>query len=817
MANSLKVDLIADPGRSFDTVDKFERRIVGTETELTRLGKSGNAAGRELATGLGIPLGPTAALLAGVGLLTVGVNKAMDAARLGADANRVLSASAIEAGFSYDLATEKAQKFADQTGLTGTQSKQTFASIIQVAKVAGQTEDLDNIQRRFADLAAARGVAAQDLSTLAQQILSGQDEALNRLGLADPSKLAAEWAAAHGTTVEAMSQTEQVASRLDAVMRKGAMFDGSAEARLASVSGQMTLTEQSMGNLATGVGEAIFANLEFRDLLGEINRALGSIAISSDDVRRKLRQGLSPEMIAKGLVDENSTWDNIKGAMTAPFAGLNVGLAAAQDNLFGNTGQYEAAITAQNMALDPAQRRLAVLKDQIENQKLLMALEDKGAADQKRINEEKREADAERIAAQQAFNLTFKTIQTEIGRDENLNTQIAGIKRLRVETEAYGKTGEKAFTESKEKLASLDEQLFKTQKQIEGIIQSTFKDTRTFLDDMLERVNKDNPFVKLFSEADTVMERSRERFRSYGEAFVQQMAAIENKAIEMERISLRIQSSQKVLDLQGEIRKLQFGPTGPSAEDQRRLSIYGAQISAARDIPGLEAQARAVEQAGYGRAPGVINQNALVRKQIEDLLRLRSQFSGETDYGDREARSRINQELISRFESATPQMQAQLIQRGGRGFREEIAGAYRGQAADRQQQIEDEIRRAQASRFDVELAQKKLVDLQRFGGFDNDEMRKQYLAVTGSLGEAELTPELRRGRTSALQEEAKKEAAKEEKAEKDRVKLNEVLDLIKGQLTGKGFKVDQAGAGVLVEVIDKSDRATAKVLGEGFK
>ena len=76
---------------------------------------------------------------------------------------------------------------------------------------------------------------------------------------------------------------------------------------------------------------------------------------------------------------------------------------------------------------------------------------------------------------------------------------------------------------------------------------------------------------------------------------------------------------------------------------------------------------------------------------------------------------------------------------------------------------------------------------------------------------------LRRSRQDALVEEARKEAVKEKEAEEQRKKLGGLLDKIEKLITDKGFKIDQDGAGVLVEVVDKSDRATTQVLGEGFK
>lgn len=817
-------DLAADALKAESAMKRLQKEELRLQIQSAsrRPGSPGGGAGQPgsgsdvaggIAGSLGIPLSGGLAAAAGTALFVNGVNQAIDKAREGADANRLLTASATEAGFSYDLAGEKAANFAAQTGLSGTQAKQTFSSLLQVANVARATEDIDSIQKRFADLAAARGVAAQDLSTLAQQILSGQDEALNRMGLADPSKLAANWAAAHGRTVESMTQSEQVASRLDAVMRKGAMFDGSAEERLRSVSGQMELTNQSLSNLTTGIGEGILANMEFRDLLSTINDALRAISTSSDEVRSKLAKGISPKDLANQEADTfgNVAFDVLKDRMTSPAAAF----AAAFDLASGES--LEVTMDRLNEAATGAhQRRRDALESQFNAEKQQIEAQKKAADEQRQVNEQKAKTEAEKIATQQAANERIRSLQVQIGRDDSLTSQIANVRLLKEEVQRFGAAGVLATTDVTQKVAALDEQLFQTNKRMAEIVRSTFKETRSFLDDMQQRVNKDNPFITLFSQADTVMERSRERFRAYGEDFVEQMSAIELKAIEMDKLALRIEQSQKVIGLQSEIRKLQFGPTGTSAEDERRLEIYSKRIAAARDIPGLEAQAQAVELGRLGSQGLMVDQGTILRRQIESILKLQTQFSGTTGYGDREARSRINQELISLFQGAGPQLQAQLIQRGRFGFREEIAGAYRGQAADRTQAIEDELRRAEAGRFEIERAQRELADLRRFGGFGNDEIRKRLLASTGSLSENELTPELRRARGDALQEQVRAEVNKERRAEERQRGVDALLKKIEAIISAKGIKLDQDGAGLLVEIKDESERATTSVTGRAF-
>ena len=192
-------ELNADALRVEDSLKRLEaqeRRLQSFRLGSRGLGGGGRGSGvagdigQGVAGGLGIPLGPGALAAAGTAAFIAGVDKAIDKAREAAEANRVLTSSATEAGVAYTDAAQKAENFAKQTGLSTADAEATYSSLLRIAQQTGQVQNLDKIQRNLADLAASRGIQAKELSTLTQQILSGQDEALNRLGFADPSKLA---------------------------------------------------------------------------------------------------------------------------------------------------------------------------------------------------------------------------------------------------------------------------------------------------------------------------------------------------------------------------------------------------------------------------------------------------------------------------------------------------------------------------------------------------------------------------------------------------------------------------------------------------
>ncbi len=398
------------------------------------------------------------------------------------------------------------------------------------------------------------------------------------------------------------------------------------------------------------------------------------------------------------------------------------------------------------------------------------------------------------------------------------NPQINEQARLAEESANLEKEARrKAEQDERERVRKVEEAARKQQQQLRAVQ----KDAEQFFNSVAAREGANNPFVRIFTEGATVASRMQERFKELGGDVINQMTAIEQKALDVERTAARIQSSQKVIDIQGEIRRLEFGRIGTSAEDDRLLSIQRSQIEAARATPGLLAQADAIERGLVGQAvigkdrsgrdilsdSGLrIETERVGRQQFDELRALKDQFRGDTLYGNREANSLVNRELIGLYHGLDPKTQASIA-RGGAGadVQQQFAAAFREEAAERRRQIDDARKQAGVGRFGVELAEDKLRDLSRYGGFDDDNVRKQYLAVTGALSEKELTPELRRGRILAQQEEAKQEAAKEKMAEEESKERREFFKKITALLTEKGLKVD--GATSTLTLINESDAA----------
>ncbi len=361
------------------------------------------------------------------------------------------------------------------------------------------------------------------------------------------------------------------------------------------------------------------------------------------------------------------------------------------------------------------------------------------------------------------------------------------------------------------------EQEVQQEKRFQEQVREARKDAEGFLNEMAQRADRDNPFVKLFGDAETAAERMQKRFGKLGEDVVAQMTAVELKALEMERTAARIQSSQKVFDIENEIRTLKTGPIGLTAEDDRQRAVQSRELEAARKIPDLLARADALLK---GQGSSDPDRGRVLNEQYDKLVAVSRRYADAAPG----VRAESDAALTNFYERLSPQ-ERQAVAAGRTPAlarsRDEFAAAYRRNAAYEAQQVEDETRRAEVGRFAVDNAQQKLADLRRFGGFDDDNVRKQYLAVTGALGERELTPELRRGRIDALDAEAKKEASKESDAAEFRKEVRATLKRLDAVLSERGLKLDEESADrrnkVEIEVFDRTNQAKVSVLGEEFK
>gem|GEM_PF-6478712 len=700
--------------------------------------------------------------------------EAVRASAAASDANRTLEFTATQAGLAYTRAAELAEDFGKRVGASNTEAARTFADLLRLADRAGRVGDIDLIQRRFADLAAARGLKGAELSTLVGTILSGQDEGLNRLGLPDPSKLYAQYAAQIGKTADALTEMEKAQAALSGVMAKGAEAEGQAEARLRSTAGQLDSASASYENLKTQVGEAITTSIEFRDVLDTISDALGSLVTSHAEARRELALGLkTPEQIAQEEREGygRQAFNAFKGVASAVFSipftiKDDFQLAAGQIS----DEEYNTNLQGTGEAiLNPGQRqyeaRVAQLKELQEEIKR-----------QEQEAQNKASAAAASAAAKEQARL-----QAEAAKEQ-----------ARLQAEAA-----KAAAEAEK-------------KTLEALRQ-TRDEARSFLTDSLIKSDPDNPLLALFVRAQVEIEETRKKFQifgSSGSSFANEMARIREEELKTEIAVARFQAGLTALKQLQEANRLERPFVGLTGPEQRALDVFGARVAAATSGVSGAGQAEALRAGLTSVDPAI-----LAGRQFEALKKLESQISLAGGRGSAAARDALDAQLKALFASLPDALKANVA--SNPTLREAFAGAFSRDADRARREVEDAIERERAGNL-IQQDARELLAAIRGSALTDAQKLKEFLSVTGALSAGELTGDLRRARVDALRESARLEAGKAEEAEARAKKLAAVMEKLDRALSDRGLKLDAESSKVQIEVLDRSDLARVSTLGDGF-
>ena len=689
--------------------------------------------------------------------------EAVRASAAASDANRTLEFTATQAGLAYTRAAELAEDFGKRVGASNTEAARTFADLLRLADRAGRVGDIDLIQRRFADLAAARGLKGAELSTLVGTILSGQDEGLNRLGLPDPSKLYAQYAAQIGKTADALTEMEKAQAALSGVMAKGAEAEGQAEARLRSTAGQLDSASASYENLKTQVGEAITTSIEFRDVLDTISDALGSLVTSHAEARRELALGLkTPEQIAQEEREGygRQAFNAFKGVASAVFS---IPFTIKDD--------------------------FQLAAGQISDEEYNTNLQGTGEAI---LNPGQRQYEA-RVAQ-------LKELQEEIKRQEQ---------------EAQNKASAAAASAAAKEQARLQAEAAKAAAEAEKktleALRQTRDEARSFLTDSLIKSDPDNPLLALFVRAQVEIEETRKKFQifgSSGSSFANEMARIREEELKTEIAVARFQAGLTALKQLQEANRLERPFVGLTGPEQRALDVFGARVAAATSGVSGAGQAEALRAGLTSVDPAI-----LAGRQFEALKKLESQISLAGGRGSAAARDALDAQLKALFASLPDALKANVA--SNPTLREAFAGAFSRDADRARREVEDAIERERAGNL-IQQDARELLAAIRGSALTDAQKLKEFLSVTGALSAGELTGDLRRARVDALRESARLEAGKAEEAEARAKKLAAVMEKLDRALSDRGLKLDAESSKVQIEVLDRSDLARVSTLGDGF-
>jgi hypothetical protein len=549
MASKITVELDIDPG------GRGAAAIKGIKSDLAGFEEGTRSAARGGTDLLSVFSGNVLAdfFQRGTSAATAFAAQAVRAAAEADDANSVLIFSATQAGIAYDTAATQAEAFGKRVGSSNTEAARTYSELIRLAAAAGRSSDVELIGQRFADLAAARGLKGNELSVLAKQIATGtQDEALNKFGLADPSKLYIDFVAnlnavpgAAKRTVESLNEMEKAQARLNPLVDLGAKAQGESEKRLGRTSGELDTASAAYTNLTTQIGEGITQSVQFKEALVLLSEGLGSLVTSHAKARRELALGLkTPKQLAQET--REGTGRQILNAVSgigAFVASPLFTLGDAHDLVSGKINLdefYTRSRGTQEAILNPGQPQYE--------------------ADLESSRQTKRELDEQEVKAQTA------------ARDSAAKAAAAVAASA---ADAQAKATKKAAQEA----------------------ESAYKAALGFIDDIAARSSgTDNPFVKLFTEGETAAERMQERFGALGAKVVDEFTAMERKALDVATATQRIEHNLKAVELESQADAILNTYIGITAEMGRQLGIQQKQFDAATNVYKLRREAVAFER-----------------------------------------------------------------------------------------------------------------------------------------------------------------------------------------------------------------------------
>ncbi|MBA3716263.1 MAG: hypothetical protein H0W76_28050, partial [Pyrinomonadaceae bacterium] len=232
------------------------------------------------------------------------------------------------------------------------------------------------------------------------------------------------------------------------------------------------------------------------------------------------------------------------------------------------------------------------------------------------------------------------------------------------------------------------------------------------------------------------------------------------------------------------------GLTGP---EDRQLEVLRAQTANATGGTSARVSAEAIRA-------GVTNVDPayLAGRQFAELEKLQRAQTGQPDGNAKNAAQElIANQLTQLFSGLDERTRAKL----DGATREKFAGAFDTSAKATARGVEEAIERQKVGDL-IQSDARELVKQVNASDLTRAAKNKELLAVTGSLSEKELTPDLRKARVTALREGAKLEGKKEEEAAARAKKLDSLYDLIDAMLKGKGIKVDTPAVALNVQLDD---------------
>lgn len=805
MGNKVTIEVEVDPqGRAVSVLRTINASIDD-------LGNSAGGISRAAREGDGLAGSFSRAQLFIAGTVTAMValgSASVESARRAEGAQRFILNSAVGARVAIEAQADAAERLRKELGVSRTEAQNVLAGSIQATNFVGRPQDAEVFTRRLADLRAARGVVT-DISELQRQLFTS-DEATDKLFGLNPSSIHEEYARRLGTTAEKLSDVEKNQAIVNKVMEEGAKFAGAAADAVAGQAGKVGLLSSRWEDLKAGLGDFVLQNGLVNDSLSATIRLLEEATEAGNKFQVRAPADAAADAVnSAGATFESLITDPLQKFFEVYLVGgfKLLGLTV-KDLAQGGTG--EAAATARALEerlkeIDNDRALSAEERQTAKNRAIVDAEVKQGRwvngrrlsdsdfeARQQSIRDEKERREREQREGRTAARDSFTDRLTSAGREENLDKRVERLRQLKTEL-AELPAGIFDASEVTKQAKKIEEAIEQTTKQITTAVRAARDEVRSFLSESLIKSEKDNPFVSLFVRARTEVDETRRKFSIFGKDFADEMARVREESIKTEIAVARFQSGLQALKYLQEARRLDQPFAGLTGPEERRLDVLNAKFGRAGQDLDLRRRQQFLENpfADYGDFEAQRD----AQETLNQILRVSTLGAGRAG---REAQAGAVLQLLNQFD---PRAVATSADPFFRQLRAAGIDAYQTQRDALTANVRDAVQREQTGNL-IQTDARELLKLVRASGLRDDEKLREFLAVTGSLSEKELTPDLRRARADALRQGARTEAEREGRAEARAKKLEAVMEKLDRLITSKGVKVDAPPSNVQVNVGD---------------
>lgn len=779
-----RLERISSRAVSLQGAVQIERRIAQQQGQRLPGTDAAQEFGEGVLSGTGLPL-TRAAAGAFLGAMAVrGLGDLIRTGREAIDTQRMLAASSRETGIGLDRLEEAARRFAINTGTSFAEASSSTAQLARIVQQIGRAGDFERIQKQILDLAAARGLAARDLGTLMDQLISGQDEALNRLGIANPSQLYEQWARSSGRTVASLTELERLQIRVNAVLEKSRLFNGEAERRAASAAGQL---DQLTARIRLSF--AAFASRLIENQIGGINL----IPIINNAI----------DIFSKRWKEAIDSLDRQNQNTTDSFAGNFPPVVAIRTaaNLLG--GLYEAYRRTQDQIEADHYRRVQQI--QLEANEQFNQL----IAQARRVSEQAQALVRNDPLFRDPFPALRRMREAEARGD--FFGAVAARRELDQMRAKLNEEQRKAFDEdlrrfelreAEARRQTLEERL-RARETLRQLFTGFVGQGENPVAVLLARQNQD------IFELQSRLESIRPAFSAMGEAgerAFRQIAETARRSLEATQANERAAQTFKLqldaLRARQEAARLETFVPALSSVERARVASVSVQTGIV-EVLQAEAEARRLR----GRA---VDEMRLALDQFRALrdLDINTFLEGRAGV---EARAVVDQAVKQLFGSLPEQLRQQLpretIERVAASF-ERDRERFSARVADAIEQV----RVAEAARRDALELVRATTAGRTVSELSNARLR-ELLNITGALSPEELTGELRAARIEALREQARRDEGREEEARERLANMERLLSAIAAALTEQGIRI-VPDAPALVEINVADNKAQVERLGE---